>query len=322
VRRLVAVSRATFFVTLLFGLLVAALGGGGTARAEQPQGHVLSQKQRDQEKKALTAYAAGRFEEAINTYADLYAEFRDPIYLRNIGRCYQKLKVPDRAISSLEDYLSRATKISPAERDEINGYIREMKELQQAQAQANPAVPPQGAPPPGATAPPPGAPPPAAGVVQPLPGGPTQPGAPAVPNGSLAPAVEASAPPPQGPRPSSTKKIAGVAVGAAGGASLLTGIIFQFVRNSRASAFNSAGCYASDSGPATGYESCQGRYDSVQTAQTVAIVGFAGAALMGGVATYLLLADRNEAARTTTTVVGHLRCAPSPGAALVCAGWF
>ncbi len=308
-RRLVAV----------FGLLVFALSVGGTARAQQ-QGHVLSQKQRDEEKKALTAYAAGRFEEAINTYADLYAEFRDPIYLRNIGRCYQKLKVPDRAISSLEDYLSRATKISPAERDEINGYIREMKELQQAQANA--AAPPQVMLPPGANAPPPGAPPPAAGVVQPLPGGPTQPGAPGAPNGSLVPGVEASAPPPQGPRPSSTKKIAGVAVGAAGGASLLTGIIFQFVRNSRASAFNSAGCYASDSGPATGYESCQGRYDSVQTAQTIAIVGFAGAAVMGGVATYLLLADRNEAARANTNVVGHLRCAPSPGAALVCAGWF
>jgi hypothetical protein len=102
------------------------------AQAQAP----LAPAQRDSERRAQSLFAAGRYEEAVAVYADLWAGNHDPIYLRNIGRCYQKLRNPERAIGSFEEYLAKARHLSPGERREIEGYLREMQALKEEQESA------------------------------------------------------------------------------------------------------------------------------------------------------------------------------------------
>jgi hypothetical protein len=98
---------------------------------------------RDRERRAESAFVAGRYQEAAELLDGLYVEFHNPVYLRNLGRCHQRLKNPDAAIAAFEEYLHRAKGIPPAERDEVTGFIREMEELKkQQQAAAAPPPPP------------------------------------------------------------------------------------------------------------------------------------------------------------------------------------
>jgi hypothetical protein len=95
------------------------------------------------EMKARESFAAGRYDEALQSFAKLYAETLNPIYLRNIGRCQQKLKQPDKAIDAFHDYLIKGgKKISADEKAEINGYIKEMEALRDEQAGKQQAAPP------------------------------------------------------------------------------------------------------------------------------------------------------------------------------------
>jgi hypothetical protein len=82
--------------------------------------------------RAREAFAAGRYQDALDAFAKLYAESLNPIYLRNIGRCHQNLGEPDRAIASFRDYLRKASTLPAAERKEIDGYIKEMEELKRS----------------------------------------------------------------------------------------------------------------------------------------------------------------------------------------------
>ncbi len=86
------------------------------------------------ELKAREAFAAGRYEEAIDLFAKLYAESLHPTYLRNIGRAYQNLGVPDKAISAFRDYLRKAQGVTAPERAEVEGYIKEMEAIKASQA--------------------------------------------------------------------------------------------------------------------------------------------------------------------------------------------
>ena len=100
------------------------------------------------ELKAREAFAAGRYQDALDVFAKLYAESLNPIYLRNIGRCHQNLGEPDRAIASFRDYLRKAN-VPAAERKEIDGYIKEMEELKrkkEASASSAPPTPQQATP--------------------------------------------------------------------------------------------------------------------------------------------------------------------------------
>jgi tetratricopeptide (TPR) repeat protein len=83
---------------------------------------------------AREAFAAGRYQDALDVFVKLYAEKLHPNYLRNIARCYQNLGEADRAISSFREYLRKAHKVKPAERAEVEGYIVEMEELKKTQA--------------------------------------------------------------------------------------------------------------------------------------------------------------------------------------------
>ncbi len=83
----------------------------------------------ERELKAREEFAAGRYQEALDLFAKLYAERLHPVYLRNIGRCYQNLGDPDKAVISFRDYLRKHKTIQPDERAEIEGFIVEMEAL-------------------------------------------------------------------------------------------------------------------------------------------------------------------------------------------------
>jgi tetratricopeptide (TPR) repeat protein len=91
---------------------------------------------------ARKEFAAGRYEAALDIFAKLYAETLHPVYLRNVARCYQNLKQPDRAITSFREYLRKAKNVTPADRAEVEGYIKEMEDLQKQQEAAAAAKPP------------------------------------------------------------------------------------------------------------------------------------------------------------------------------------
>jgi tetratricopeptide (TPR) repeat protein len=105
---------------------------------------------------ARQAFASGQYQQALDLYAALYADKVHPTYLRNIGRCYQNLRQPEKAINAFRDYLRQAKDLTAAERSEVEGYIKEMEELQKQQAAAASAAaaPPPAAPPTVPAAPP------------------------------------------------------------------------------------------------------------------------------------------------------------------------
>jgi len=165
-------------VVLVVVIMVAAAGQASAVdRAEELQ--------------ARQAFASGRYDQALELFAKLYAETLHPVYLRNIGRCHQKMREPQKAIDAFRDYLAKSKKLAPDERKEIDGYIHEMEALrseqeqatqkEKTQAQARPVEP---LPPPPTTTPVPTAPPPS---TTPVPG-------PAAP--STAPVTLTAAPPP------------------------------------------------------------------------------------------------------------------------------
>ena len=98
--------------------------------------------------KAREAFAAGRYDEALDLFAKLYAETLHPVYLRNIGRCHQKMRQPEKAIDKFNEYLAKEKKISADERKEIDGYIKEMEALRDEQARQATPPPPANPPPP------------------------------------------------------------------------------------------------------------------------------------------------------------------------------
>jgi hypothetical protein len=113
--------------------------------------HAAAAKSKDKrEIKAREAFAEGRYEDALDIFAKLYAEKLHPTYLRNIGRCYQNLKMPDKAINAFQDYLRQGKEITVAEKNEVEGYIAEMESLKKKQEEeaAAKAPPPPPAPPP------------------------------------------------------------------------------------------------------------------------------------------------------------------------------
>jgi hypothetical protein len=138
---------------VLLGLVIAVvLGTSVVAHAD----HATEMKAREN-------FAAGRYDEALELFAKLYAETLNAVYLRNIGRCHQKLRHPDKAIDAFKDYLAKGKKISSDERAEINGYIKEMEALRDEQAKQQQPAPPvvTATPPPVQPLPPAGGEPPA-----------------------------------------------------------------------------------------------------------------------------------------------------------------
>ncbi len=172
------------------------------------------------ELEARADFAAGRYQKAVDTFAQLFADTGDPLYLRNIGRCYQKMRRAQEALDSFQEYLLKGKNLSKSERSEIEGYIKEMQALKASEA---PPPPPPVVTPPPAPVPTPAPPPP--GVAPP-------------PSAALPP------PPPLAPLPSSAPpsaatdgrswRIAGIATAAGGVALIAAGIGFGAAAQSAA----------------------------------------------------------------------------------------
>ena len=128
-------------------VLLVTLAVPAAARAAADDGAEL---------KARTHFAAGEYKEALDIYARLYAETMHPTYLRNIARCHQNLGNADKAISSFREYLRKARDLTPDQRAEVEGYIKEMEQLKQSKtgaAEPPPSAPPPPAPPPAESSP-------------------------------------------------------------------------------------------------------------------------------------------------------------------------
>ncbi len=107
-----------WIISLILAFALSSVVAPPVARADDPR-----------EVEGRAAFSKGDYARALDIFARLYAEASDPVYLRNIGRCQQKLRQPDEAIESFRSYLRRARRIKPAERKEIEGYIAEMEAL-------------------------------------------------------------------------------------------------------------------------------------------------------------------------------------------------
>jgi hypothetical protein len=133
-RTLAPVAPIATKVAFLLALMVVALASG-TAMARKAQDRPDGEDRREVQGRAL--FAKGDYQAALEIYATLFAEKSDPIYLRNIGRCYQQLEQPKNALNAFREYLRRS-KVKPAERAEIDGFIQQMEELQKRQAATTP----------------------------------------------------------------------------------------------------------------------------------------------------------------------------------------
>src|SRR4029453_3994549 len=120
-------SKARMYSRLLgLGLATAVAGAGLLSPAPaNAQARVSKQK----ELAARKAFAAGEWDKALDLFSDLYAETLHPVYLRNIGRCHQKKREPQKAIDVFQDYLAKNKSVTPDEEREIRGYIQEMEQL-------------------------------------------------------------------------------------------------------------------------------------------------------------------------------------------------
>ncbi|HSS39158.1 MAG TPA: tetratricopeptide repeat protein [Polyangia bacterium] len=82
-------------------------------------------------------FTKGDYQAALDIYAQLFAEKSDPVYLRNVGRCYQKLEQPEKSITAFREYLRRGH-VKRGERTEVEGFIKEMEDLQKQKAATTP----------------------------------------------------------------------------------------------------------------------------------------------------------------------------------------
>src|SRR5689334_15065925 len=86
-----------------------------------------AQSEDARERNARAAFAAGDYRKALDGYIQLYTDRPHPTYMRNIGRCYQNLGEPDKAIASFHEYLRQSRDLPQDQRALIEGYIREME---------------------------------------------------------------------------------------------------------------------------------------------------------------------------------------------------
>ena len=133
----------------MLGVLLLAMSVARAARADETQSEEL---------KARKLFGAGDFKSALDIYTDLYARNPHPTYTRNIGRCYQNLGEPERAITAFREYLRTAKDLTPKARAEVEGYIKEMEELERSRTPPPPppaaVITPVSPPPPRLEAPP------------------------------------------------------------------------------------------------------------------------------------------------------------------------
>ena len=123
----------------------------------------------------------------------------------------------------------------------------------------------------------------------------------------------------------STRKKAALALGVGAAGAAAAGTVFYLLYRSRSNDFNHstdhAGARCTIADPV---DNCKTLNDDINRAQILAVVGFAGAGVLLGVGSYLVLTDQPRDHGGIAVGDGKLsfRCLPSVGAALTCAGTF
>jgi len=161
-----------------------------------------------------------------------------------------------------------------------------------------------------------------------------------VPTAPPAPAAGASAEPHGSPAPAmatghaavessewGTRKKLGLGLAVGGAASLFMGGVFVLIQRGRAHDFRNADCTIAD--PVLS-PNCQSLKDKADSASTLSLVGFIGAAVLGGVGTFLLFTGGSSTAGNALASANHSRarlrrtfgCSPTPAGAVACFGEF
>jgi hypothetical protein len=232
---------------------------------------------------AETSMVGGQYARAIPVYARLFGETRKPVYLRNLGRCHQFLKHADEAILTFRQYLNQTgDAITPAERAEVQGFIKEMEDLKRQQGEA-----------PRANASTEGAPPAALTATTPSAGAPTS-------------STEATSP--------TWKKPAGYALGAAGLVGVAVGGLLAVTGANKA---NSARDSVAHAPTPDGWDRAKRDFDSGQSRNQTGwiVAGVGAAALAGGI--FLVVTAPEQPPRKDVAVTPFL-VAHAAGLAVDC----
>jgi tetratricopeptide (TPR) repeat protein len=81
------------------------------------------------EEVARAFFAAAKYQEAIDVYSQLFAKYVHPDYIYNIGRCYQNMGDPEKALQSFHEFSRKVKHLDPEIRKELDGHIKEMEAL-------------------------------------------------------------------------------------------------------------------------------------------------------------------------------------------------
>jgi hypothetical protein len=122
---------------LLISLAIALASAAVCRQARAAESSTLAEDARPHE--ALAACASGDVAKGISILGVLYAETRNPSYVFNQARCYQKNGQLDHARSSFAEYIRIGTNEPPDDVKRAQGFIKEIDEAiarQQASAPA------------------------------------------------------------------------------------------------------------------------------------------------------------------------------------------
>jgi len=278
-------------VWLVLVVAVAASAPAPRARAEERR----PQQRDEREVQARELFGFGKWAEALAIYGKLYAETAHPTYLRNIGRCYQNMGEPDKAIGAFREYLRQVKSLSADQRAVVEGYIREMEQLKEKRQTHGAEAPAPASRAAAAPEKPPTAPAPASGASSVAPAG--------------AVGVSTSATPTDEEGGHGSRRIAAYAVGGAGLVALAVGGFFGF----RAISNQHDGETLCKMDPCS-----RPAIDAYNRAATSArIADFTvGAGLVGaGVAAYLFFSSRGDETKPASAAASRLHLLPELGPA-------
>src|SRR5262245_41479498 len=110
--------RRTLLISTALVLACAALAG--SARADEGEDKRPTA--------ALAACASGDVTKGITILGELYAETRNPAFVFNQGRCYQKNNQLEQARSSFTEYIRIGTSEPPEDIQRAQGFVKEIDE--------------------------------------------------------------------------------------------------------------------------------------------------------------------------------------------------
>jgi len=231
----------------------------------------------------LSAYNLGKFDEAIKAFSDAYALSQAPGLLFNIAQSHRLAKDYERATYFYTTYLR--LKPDAANRADVEARLQEMKDLMEEQKKLD-KKPPEG-------------------VVDPNNVQTTT--GPVVPTGPTEPVDKGD---PEAAKKAQKLMTIGLVTGAAGGALVITGLVFGMMASGAESDLNAL---SDDRGTWTAAQ--QDTYDSGKRNNTIAIVSFVlgGAAVATGGTLYVLGMMKKKDATVAIN--------PTPGGTTVAFGW-